>query len=65
MVEIPRTEDFTAEAVEGRVLLNGPGLAMTLEPETALHVADLLTDAASTAIGQMTMAEIHRTLKPT
>ena len=65
MVEIPRTEDFTARAAEGCVLLDGPGVVCTLPPHTALHVADMLTDAATEAIGQRAMTEVHRTLKPT
>jgi len=42
MVEMPRTEDFTAQAAEGCVLLDGPGAVCSLHPEVALHVADLL-----------------------
>jgi hypothetical protein len=64
MVEIPRTENFTAHAAKGCVLLDGPGVACTLPPDTALHVADLLTDAATEAIGQRAMAEVHPSPKP-
>ncbi len=64
MVETPRTEDFTAEAAEGCVLLNGTGVALTLDPETALDIADQLSDAAALAIGQRTMARVRRTIGP-
>ncbi|RYF18752.1 MAG: hypothetical protein EOO77_10865 [Oxalobacteraceae bacterium] len=57
MVEMPRTEDFTAQAAEGCVLLDGPGAVCSLHPEVALHVADLLKDAAGDAIGQLKAAE--------
>jgi|GEM_PF-3629213 len=58
MVEIPPTEDFTAQAAEGCVLLDGPGVACALQPEMALEVADLLADAAAEAIGQRKIAAI-------
>lgn len=55
MVEVPRTEDFTAEAVEGFVLLDGPGVTRTLPPESAMHLADRLLDAAVAAVAQRAM----------
>jgi hypothetical protein len=58
MVEIPRAEVFTAQAAEGCVLLDAPGVACFRKPEAALHVAELLTDAAAGAIGQRKIAKI-------
>ncbi|TXC71253.1 hypothetical protein FSB78_10070 [Sphingomonas ginsenosidivorax] len=57
MVEIPRTEDFTAEAVGEQVLLDGPAIPCSLEPDRAMHLADLLTDAAVQAAGQRMMSK--------
>jgi hypothetical protein len=64
MVEIPRTEDFVAQAAEGCVLLDGPGTVCSLHPDVALHVADLLIAAAAEAVGQRKVAEMARGLKP-
>ena len=64
MVEIPRTEDFIAQAAEGCVLLDGPGTVCSLHPEVALHVPDMLIEAAAEAVGQRKLAEIARRVQP-
>jgi hypothetical protein len=65
MDEIPRTEVFVAQAKDGFVLLDGAGVARTLQPGSALHLADLLTDAATEAAGQRTIAGLSDPLKKT
>jgi hypothetical protein len=62
MVKIPRTLDFTATAAEGCVSLGGPGVVCSMQPETALYVADLLLHAAVDAVGQRKTAQIARGL---
>ena len=64
MVEIPRTEVFTAEATEGCVLLNGPGVARTLEPDIAMYLANILLDAAIVAVEQRSDAGSRHSSKP-
>ena len=49
-VLMPRNEDFTAHAFQGNVLLDWPGVSCSFPPETALHMADLLTKAAAEAL---------------
>lgn len=52
-------EGVTSEASEGCVLIEGDGIAVTLEPNLALNLADQLTVAAMDAMGQRKIAEIN------
>jgi hypothetical protein len=57
MVVVLNTGSFTTTASKGCVLLDGSGLAITLSPEAALQLADLLTDASTMAFGQRVMKQ--------
>ncbi len=65
MVAIPRTDDFTAQAAEGCVLLDGPGIVCSLHPDAARGVAALLTDAADQASEQRATAKKPGSIKRT
>jgi hypothetical protein len=49
MVRTSRTKPFAATAVDGKVLLDGPGIADTFDPSAASETADELHDAAGKA----------------
>jgi hypothetical protein len=49
MVELPRIKPFTAIAVEGAVLIDAGGVALTMTPEAASASAGDLMAAASLA----------------
>ncbi len=49
MARPSRTKPFTATAADGKVLLDGPGVAETLDPQAARQLADELHMAASAA----------------
>ncbi len=49
MARTSRTKPFTATAADGKVLLDGPGVAETLDPRGARQTADELHTAASEA----------------
>lgn len=65
MADRSRRNGFTSAAAEGCVILDGAGVALTMNPERALGIADEMTDAAAEAVGQRKMDEIGRGLKPT
>ncbi len=53
-------DGVTSEASEGCVVIEGQGIAATLEPNLALDLADQLTAAAVDAMGHRRMAEINK-----
>lgn len=55
----PHVDGVTSEASEGCVVIEGQGIAATLEPNLALDLADQLTTAAVDAMGHRRMAEIN------
>lgn len=65
MVEIPRTDAFEIDADRGYVFLQGSGVALTMSPETAMAIGDLLIGAAIDAIDQQATAGIWWTQEPT
>lgn len=60
MAEDTTTGPITCAADDGYVVIDGQGFAATLDPETALLIADRITDAASEAIGQRRIVQLGR-----
>ena len=61
----PNTFPNSFYAEGGIVFTDGPPLSMAMSPEDAIRVSDEISDVCAEAIGQRTMLEIARTLKPT
>lgn len=58
-------DGVTSEASEGCVVIEGQGIAATLDPNLALNLADQLTSAAVTAMGHRRMVEINEHARDT
>lgn len=50
----------TVEAQHGLIFVSGTVMPLSMSPEAALALADLLTDAAATARGQEAITKLQR-----